>query len=65
LSGQGAALSGGRFNRKGEATLYLALDAMTDASPDAHAHSIAHIFPKLGETGMTQDILDLLAKGSA
>jgi len=43
----------------------LALDAMTDASPDAHAHSIAHIFPKLGETGMTQDILDLLAKGSA
>lgn len=29
MSGKGAALSGGRFNRKGEATLYLALDAMT------------------------------------
>ena len=29
LSGQGAALTGGRFNRKGEPTLYLSLDVMT------------------------------------
>ncbi|KPF78854.1 hypothetical protein IP88_03080 [alpha proteobacterium AAP81b] len=29
LSGGGAALTGGRFNRKGEPTLYLALDVMT------------------------------------
>jgi nicotinamidase-related amidase len=42
-----------------------ALDAMTDMSLDAHASSIAHIFPRLGESGTTQDILDLLAKGSA
>lgn len=43
----------------------LALDAMTDANPDAHANSIAHIFPRLAETGTTRDILDLLAKRSA
>ena len=29
LSGDGAALTGGRFNRKGEPTLYLSLDIMT------------------------------------
>ena len=29
LSGAGAALTGGRFNRKGESTLYLSLDVMT------------------------------------
>lgn len=29
ISGEGAALTGGRFNRKGEPTLYLSLDAMT------------------------------------
>ena len=28
LSGAGAALTGGRFNRKGEPTLYLSLDVM-------------------------------------
>jgi RES domain-containing protein len=29
ISGDGAALTGGRFNRKGEPTLYLSLDVMT------------------------------------
>lgn len=29
LSGAGAAITGGRFNRKGEPTLYLSLDVMT------------------------------------
>ncbi len=29
LSGEGAAITGGRFNRKGEPTLYLSLDIMT------------------------------------
>jgi nicotinamidase-related amidase len=38
----------------------LAVDAMTDLRPDAHDHSIAVIFPRLGETGTTQEILDLL-----
>ncbi|MCL2776682.1 MAG: isochorismatase family protein [Polyangiaceae bacterium] len=37
-----------------------AADAMTDASPDAHKHSIEHLFPKLGEVGSTADILKML-----
>ncbi len=38
----------------------LAVDAMTDMNPDAHTHSIARIFPRLGETGTTGEILALL-----
>ncbi len=38
----------------------LATDAMTDPRPEAHAHSLAHVFPRLGETGSTDDILRLL-----
>jgi len=38
----------------------LAVDAMTDMSADAHAHSVASIFPRLGETGSTGEILRLL-----
>jgi nicotinamidase-related amidase len=40
----------------------LAVDAMTDARPDAHDYSIANVFPRLGETGSTQAIIDLLDK---
>jgi nicotinamidase-related amidase len=43
----------------------LARDAMTDTNLDAHTNSIAHIFPRLGETGTTREIIDLLAKRSA
>jgi nicotinamidase-related amidase len=35
----------------------LAVDAMTDMSPEAHANSIGRIFPRLGESGDTQDII--------
>jgi nicotinamidase-related amidase len=42
----------------------LALDAMTDARPEAHEYSIQNVFPKLGETGTAQDIIDLLAARS-
>jgi nicotinamidase-related amidase len=38
----------------------LALDAMTDLSLEAHDNSIARIFPRLGETGSTRQIVDLL-----
>ncbi len=38
----------------------LALDAMTDTNADAHENSVTRIFPRLGETGNTQDILALL-----
>lgn len=40
----------------------LAVDAMTDRNPDAHGNSITRIFPRLGETGTTQEIIDLLEK---
>lgn len=43
----------------------LAVDAMTDVRPEAHDYSIANVFPRLGETGMTQDIINLLGKRSA
>lgn len=39
----------------------LALDAISDRSAEAHAYSTTQIFPKLGETGATQEILKLLA----
>jgi nicotinamidase-related amidase len=40
----------------------LATDAMTDIDPVAHANSIEHIFPKLGETATSAEILDMLGK---
>ena len=43
----------------------LALDAMTDVSPEAHEHSIKNVFPRLGETGTSRQIIDLLPRGSA
>jgi nicotinamidase-related amidase len=38
----------------------LAVDAMTDRNADAHHNSVTRIFPRLGETGSTQEILELL-----
>ncbi|OPB00317.1 hydrolase [Pseudomonas fluorescens] len=38
----------------------LAIDAMTDASPEAHAYSLHNVFPKLGESGTAQAIIELL-----
>jgi nicotinamidase-related amidase len=38
----------------------LATDAMTDTDPDAHTNRIERIFPKLGETATTPEILDTL-----
>jgi nicotinamidase-related amidase len=43
----------------------LAIDAMTDTRAEAHDYSIAKIFPRLGETGTTQEIIDLLDRRSA
>jgi nicotinamidase-related amidase len=43
----------------------LALDAMTDLRAEAHDYSIRHIFPRLGETGTTQEIINLLPSKSA
>jgi len=38
----------------------LAIDAMTDRDPATHDNSVSRIFPRLGETGSTDDILALL-----
>ena len=38
----------------------VAVDAVTDMNADAHANSVARIFPRIGETGMTDEIIALL-----
>jgi nicotinamidase-related amidase len=43
----------------------LAVDAMTDLRAEAHENSLARIFPRLGETGRTDEILALLEAGRA
>ena len=40
----------------------LATDAMTDLNAEAHANSLARIFPRLGECGSTAEIIELLAR---
>jgi nicotinamidase-related amidase len=40
----------------------LATDAMTDRDDAAHEHSIQRIFPRLGETATTDDVLAMLDK---
>ena len=40
----------------------LATDAMADRDADAHAHSVQRVFPRLGETATTGDILAMLGK---
>jgi nicotinamidase-related amidase len=39
----------------------LATDAMTDRSVDAHDHVVTNVFPRLGETGSTSEIIELLS----
>jgi nicotinamidase-related amidase len=41
----------------------LAIDAITDMNADAHHNSVARIFPRLGETGTTRDVLALVNMG--
>lgn len=38
----------------------LAVDAMTDTRPASHEHSIGVIFPRIGETGTTEQVIELL-----
>jgi nicotinamidase-related amidase len=38
----------------------LVLDAMTDRDAEAHRHSVEKIFPRLGETASTDEVLGLL-----
>ena len=43
----------------------LAVDAMTDLNADAHFNSTTRIFPRLGETGLTGEIVELLDRTRA
>ncbi len=43
----------------------LAVDAMTDMNPDAHTNSLTRIFPRLGETGTTQEVIELLPRNAS
>jgi nicotinamidase-related amidase len=38
----------------------LATDAMTDHDPDSHRHSVERVFPKLGETATSAEIISQL-----
>ena len=38
----------------------LALDAMTDVRQEAHEYCISNVFPRVGETGSTREIISLL-----
>jgi nicotinamidase-related amidase len=40
----------------------LATDAMADPDPDCHRHSLERIFPKLGETTTSTEIIEFLGK---
>jgi len=40
----------------------LAVDAMFDPRAEAHAYSVASVFPRLGETGTADEIITLLSK---
>ncbi len=42
----------------------LATDAMTDLSPDSHDHSVKVVFPRLGETATTAEVLEQLEKAA-
>jgi nicotinamidase-related amidase len=42
-----------------------AVDAMTDRDRDAHRHSIEKIFPRLGETATTDNVLQRLREAPA
>jgi hypothetical protein len=37
---------------------------MTDPRADAHAWSLTRVFPRIGETGTTREIIDLLEKSA-
>lgn len=41
-----------------------AIDAMADRDAAAHAYCATRIFPRLGETGTTADIIDLLERSA-
>lgn len=51
-----------RFAQELGFNVTLATDAMTDMNKDAHENSVKRIFPRLGETGMTSEIIALMER---
>jgi nicotinamidase-related amidase len=51
-----------RFAQELGYNVTLATDAMTDLNAEAHENSIKRIFPRLGETGTTREIIALLER---
>jgi nicotinamidase-related amidase len=43
----------------------LAIDAMTDMRAEAQEYSFKHVFPRLGETGSSHDVIAMLASRDA
>lgn len=43
----------------------LAIDAMTDTRAEAHDYCLKHVFPRLGETGTSAEIIALLQTSNA
>ncbi|WP_085370816.1 isochorismatase family protein [Leifsonia sp. NCR5] len=43
----------------------LATDAMSDRSAEAHDHVVSSVFPRIGETGTTAEVIELLASTRA
>jgi nicotinamidase-related amidase len=41
------------------------LDAMTDRDAEAHRHSVERIFPRMGETAITDQVLKMLDETAA
>jgi nicotinamidase-related amidase len=40
------------------------IDAMTDGNADAHTYSVTRVFPRIGETGTTGEILAILQRSA-
>ena len=55
-----AVLLSAEGKRRGRAGGMVAIDAMTDLNADAHHNSVTRIFPRLGESGTTPEIIALL-----
>jgi len=41
-----------------------ATDAMTDRDAEAHSSSVTRVFPRIGETGTAQEVIDLLERSA-
>jgi nicotinamidase-related amidase len=53
-----------RFAHELGFNVVLVTDAMTDRSAAAHDHAVSHVFPRIGETTMTADLLAALPESA-